>query len=66
MPKENVAGLANELTEARDHLLANASSLANLRLLNGESLKNVKTGLGYRAIANECAARRAVPAGQGG
>lgn len=53
MPRENVAELVSELTEARDHLLANASSLANLRLLNGDSLKNVKTGLGYRAIAND-------------
>lgn len=53
MPKENVVGLTSELTVARDHLLANASSLANLRLLDGDRLKNVKTGLGYRALASD-------------
>jgi hypothetical protein len=53
LPRENVAGLASELAVARDQLLANASSLANLGLLDGESLKNVKTGLGYRALAND-------------
>ncbi|MEY2934141.1 MAG: hypothetical protein RL033_4890 [Pseudomonadota bacterium] len=52
-PKENVAGLAAELTVARDHLLANASSLANLRLLDGDRLKNVKTVAGYRALASD-------------
>ncbi|MEY4545357.1 MAG: hypothetical protein RL685_1552 [Pseudomonadota bacterium] len=52
-PKEDVAGLASELTVAREHLLANASSLANLKLLDGARLKNVKTVLGYRALASD-------------
>lgn len=53
MPKENVTDLAGELTLAREQLFANASSLANLRLLDGERLKNVKSGLGYRALASD-------------
>lgn len=53
LPKESVAGLTGELAVARDNLLANASSLANLRLLDGDRLKNVKTALGYRALASD-------------
>lgn len=53
LPKEDVTGLAGNLTEARDNLLANASSLANLGLLDGERLKNVKSVPGYRALASD-------------
>jgi hypothetical protein len=54
-PKQGLADRANELTAIRDRLLTDARSLANYGLLDGESLKECKTALGYKALASDIA-----------
>lgn len=51
--KESIASLGEELETLRDQLLANATSLARLGLLDGERLKAVKKVNGYRALASD-------------
>lgn len=54
-PKQSLAERANELTVIRDRLLTDAHSLANYGLLDGESLKECKTAVGYKALASDIA-----------
>lgn len=51
--KGNVPELGTQLAEIRDRLLADAMSLANYRLVDGERLKDCKKTTGYRATATD-------------
>lgn len=52
-PKEDLAELADELDEIRDHMMTNAASLAKMRLISGEQLRSLKTIPGYKALASD-------------
>lgn len=54
-PKQSLAERASQLTVIRDRLLTDAHSLANYGLLDGESLKECKTAVGYKALASDIA-----------
>ena len=52
-PKEGLAALASELNVVRDDMMANAASLARMKLINGAQLTSLKTIPGYRALASD-------------
>jgi hypothetical protein len=50
-PRPAIVAAAEELTTTRDHLLADAWSLANHGYINPERLKECKRAIGYRPVA---------------
>jgi hypothetical protein len=53
VPSGSIAQLGNELAGIRDRVLADAVSLANHGLIDGERLKEVRTAVGYRPVATD-------------
>jgi hypothetical protein len=53
IPTAGLLERVTDLSSVRDQLLASASSLASVRLIDGERLKNVKKVTGYRALASD-------------
>jgi hypothetical protein len=54
-PKVGLSERADELTNIRDRLLADAQSLANHKLIDRENLKQCKTAIGYKPLTADIA-----------